>query len=711
MNRHLLRGAAVGAPREKLRRGAFMVLAVVCLATAMGFVSLCVDVGYLSLAKQRMQNGVDAAALAAAMEISNAIQNAGPDVTNVTAYAEAQARLKARDVAALNGIYINPTRDVTFGQRSALDNNGNWQITWNKTPSNVVRVTARRDDPDASKPDGKLKLFFAGVLGDKTASLVTTAAAYVESRDIVCVLDFSGSMNDDSSFWDLSTRDKPTVENSMLDIYNTLDALKDFRGLAFDPDYLTQTDSSGVVNGDVVFKDTEVDVTASRSMTTVKLTFDNNTTQTWSNQGTSGTYKRSNGLRSIDRVDVTVKYEDWGTTASASKSSSGKSATVTFNGNSNIQVSTNTNMSDIKFVYHPSGTTTISASGKSKSATGTSGKYISQVQVRMSGTWVTVNNPNGSSPDVITENLEFVDSVQNVKDFFDLTDGTYPWNAGGSNSKNWDDFVNHCRTHSQVSNAGYKRMYGGKCLVNYLLEQRPAYHQTNDLWRTAHYPFHSLKQGAMMFAEFVEDLGFDDELGFVSYDTEHRVEKILDIDGFNFDMTQNPINNQFANFRELVRHKQANHYLNTTNIGGGLKEGKQLLDLSARPGSRPTILLITDGLPNVRDSSYSLPGNWNWNTLFDYDGNGTADYTTSNADARYALGMAKQAVDAGYTIHTLSVGSGADVELMKAIAWMGRGTSITVPGNTSITAMEAEILEAFNRIAAFVPPAKLVNPE
>ena len=79
-----------------------MVLAAFCLVAAMGFVSLCVDVGYLSLSKQRMQNGVDAAALAAAMEITHAVQNAGADVDDVTAYAEAQARLKAQEVAGLN---------------------------------------------------------------------------------------------------------------------------------------------------------------------------------------------------------------------------------------------------------------------------------------------------------------------------------------------------------------------------------------------------------------------------------------------------------------------------------------------------------------------------------------------------------------------------------------------------------------------------------
>ena len=710
MNRYWIRGA--NRPRhDKLRRGAFMVLAAICLVTAMGFVSLCVDVGYLSLAKQRMQNAVDAAALAGAMEITDAVQNADATVSDVMAFAASRARLKARDVAALNGVYIDPDRDVVFGQRTG-DANGNFAVAWNSSPYNVVKVTALRNNPDSTKPDAKLKLFFAGVLGDKSASLSTTAAAYVESRDIVCVLDFSGSMNDDSTYSTLGRRDRTALETNMKDIYDTLDALKDFGDLEFEPEWLTQTASSGAVNGSCVFRNTAVDLAANKPMTSVKLTFSDGTTQTIATTASSGTFQRSSSVKTINDVQVTVTYQDWGSTMTGSASSSGKTANVTFNGNSNISVTTNSTMSSIRFVYYPSSTTsTVTASGTSATATGNSGSYISQVQVKMGSTWVTVNNPNGSSPDIITEYLNFSDSVANVKTYFGLT-GTYPWASGS-----WDDFIKYNRkespysSHTQISDAGYVRKYGGKVLVNYLLTQKPSFAQTADLWRTPHYPFHSLKQGSLLFADFLNDLSFGDEVGFVSYDTYYRNEYALNYDGFSFDMSANPINNNFSNFKEMVRHKQASHYYSTTNIGGGLKQGKLLLDQSARPGTQPTILLITDGLPNVMDSGFTFPSNWNWNTLFDYDGNGTADYSTTDQYARFALAKAKEAVDAGYTIHTLSVGLDADVDLMKAIAWMGKGVAINVPGDTTVSQMEAQVLEAFNRIAAFVPPAKLIKTD
>jgi Flp pilus assembly protein TadG len=688
--------------RDGKRRGGFMVLASICLVAGMAFVSLCVDVGYLSLSKQRMQNAVDAAAIAAAMEITNAIQNAGPDVTDVTAYSIAQARLKAKSVGELNGVYIDKDRDVEFGQRTLVGNTGTFTTTWGATPPNVVKVTAHRDKTDAALPDAQLNLFFSGLLGSKNASLVTSAAAYVESRDIVCVLDFSASMNDDSTYATLGTRDRTALEENMEDIYDILDGLHDFGELEFEPEWLTQTASSGDMNGSVVFRNTDADVTTSHNMTSVKYTYSDSSTSTntygYSENKTSVT---KTSTKSINKVEATVQFQDWGPVASASNTSSGKTATVTFNGTS-VDVTTSTSMSKVKLIYYPSGYTEVTAGGTTEAVSG-NGSYISNVQVKMGSTWVTVNNPNGSSPEVETVTLVFNDNTTNVKDFFGL-DVAWPWDSGS-----WDDFVSYCRSNSQIDDADYKRKYGGKCLVNYLLTQKPGFSQCEDLWRTPHYPFHSLKQGTELFAQFLDDLSFGDQMGMVSYATTAVDEHTLNYDGYSINMSSDPISDQFTNFKAIINHKQAGHYNTTTNIGGGIKQGKLMLDSHKRPGTQPTILLMTDGLANVRDTSYSLPGSWSWSTLFDYDGDGDADYTTSDDYCKYALGMAKQAVDAGYTIHTIGVGMGADNDLLQAIAWMGKGVHIEVPGDTTVEEMEEEVLEAFNQIAAFVPPARLVQ--
>ena len=117
---------------------------------------------------------------------------------------------------------------------------------------------------------------------------------------------------------------------------------------------------------------------------------------------------------------------------------------------------------------------------------------------------------------------------------------------------------------------------------------------------------------------------------------------------------------------------------------------------------------MTDGNANRSPNGWSLPGDWDWSELTDYDGDGDADYTTNNKHKQYAFYEAKQAIDAGYTIHTMSVGAGADRDLMEAIANAGKGIWIDVPGGTTIIEMEDQMLDAFARIAANVPPAKLL---
>ena len=118
-----------------------------------------------------------------------------------------------------------------------------------------------------------------------------------------------------------------------------------------------------------------------------------------------------------------------------------------------------------------------------------------------------------------------------------------------------------------------------------------------------------------------------------------------------------------------------------------------------------------NAVPTAQDSGWTFPSDWNWDALFDYDGDGSANYTTTNTNAMYGLMRAKEAVDAGYTIHTMTVGLGGDPTYMEAIAHLGGGITITVPGDQTVEEMQADILAAFNKIAAFVPPARLVKPE
>ena len=98
--------------------------------------------------------------------------------------------------------------------------------------------------------------------------------------------------------------------------------------------------------------------------------------------------------------------------------------------------------------------------------------------------------------------------------------------------------------------------------------------------------------------------------------------------------------------------------------------------------------------------------------MLDYDDDGVADYTTSDNAARYALYQAKLAADQDIVIHTLCVGSGADTDLLEAIAKISGGYDIVVPAGTSNAAQTLLLREAFGVLAGQVPPARLVvSPE
>ena len=60
-----------------------------------------------------------------------------------------------------------------------------------------------------------------------------------------------------------------------------------------------------------------------------------------------------------------------------------------------------------------------------------------------------------------------------------------------------------------IKNAGYRRKYGGSCMVDYLLGSKSLYTRCPDLWKTPHYPFHAAKNGTSLFCDFLEGLDYE----------------------------------------------------------------------------------------------------------------------------------------------------------------------------------------------------------
>ena len=158
------------------RRGAIVVLIAFSLLMIFAFVAFTVDVGWLTVTKTQLQNAGDAAALGSAM---NLIQGFGPGATmnqtTVTSYAQnvAVTVSAANRAGDMSSVFCNGTRDVQLGQYQW--NGTGWSMNWGVTPFNMSRVTLHRDQAGTGG-DRSLPLFFAPVLGDKTANLQASAA-------------------------------------------------------------------------------------------------------------------------------------------------------------------------------------------------------------------------------------------------------------------------------------------------------------------------------------------------------------------------------------------------------------------------------------------------------------------------------------------------------------------------------------------------------
>lgn len=138
------------------------------------FVAFSVDVGYMALTCGELQNASDSAALAGVTSLGDG---------------EEAARQTAQEYAAFHraagGAIVVPDTDVIFGRFDFV----NKTFTETSTGANAIRVITRVND----RP-----FFFAPVIGHHNFDTQAHSTAMLNPRDIVFVVDTSGSMNDDT---------------------------------------------------------------------------------------------------------------------------------------------------------------------------------------------------------------------------------------------------------------------------------------------------------------------------------------------------------------------------------------------------------------------------------------------------------------------------------------------------------------------------------
>lgn len=564
-----------GAARNQ-RRGNIVVFSAFLMVIMMAMLALSVDVGYVFTMQSQLQRAVDAAALAGAQDLVHGVEQAenrateylmrNPVGSSMTFLDESQL---AANVAAFKSRYANDLT-VQFGN-------------WNPTTRTFTQTTVNPSALSVTMTYPNMPFFFGRVLGQDQFSITASATAMFQPRDIVLVLDFSASMNDDTLFGAIGRLSREVVEQSLLNCWNDLGP-PTYGCLQFTPQWavargVSEDRSRGIPHITVEYRNTQVYVTSTRNLKTVCLEFSNGTTQS----------------------------------------------------------------------FNPSNTSTGTFAGTGRNA----GRRITKVWVN---SW---NNTRmfGSYGELFDFSTNTI-----FKKALGLDTVAYPYPNGGS----WDGFISYCTSSSgQNYSAGYQYKFGGMNLMNYWLDKYPAYRQVPDLWKVRAEPMYGLKYAVNVFADFIKSVDTQDRVGLVIYNAPNG-DALL----------ESPLTEDIDTIVDIVKHRQSGHYHSYTNIGAGMKLGREHLDAYGRANAFKMIVLMTDGLAN-------------WH-------NGRYDVAAAN---NMVMQEAALAAARKYKIMAIALGAEADASSMQVVAQTTNGKYYRVPGGANHEVMHDQLYEAFKEIA------------
>lgn len=323
------RDVVAEARRNRKRAGNIVLLSAFLMVMIFGFVAFTVDIGYIAVAKAQLQNAVDSATLAAAMELN---PNADQAIVKANVEAAVIELAGKNPVGPEPGLGIDPAKDIELGRRDWDPSTGTWIFSFGTPPYNIVRVTGRlaviKVDNGVDPPyedDRRLPLFFAPALGQDKVQLEVGSIATFQPRDLMLVLDYSGSMNDDTEFKSVSSLGQQTIEDAITTMWNELGAPA-YGTMPFTPAYLDvegieEDIEAGTPHVEMTYRGTQVDVTSTLDLDELHITFSNGNTQTYSGlSGTSGTFSGSgsNNNQRVKRVwvesgmNANLSDEGWG---------------------------------------------------------------------------------------------------------------------------------------------------------------------------------------------------------------------------------------------------------------------------------------------------------------------------------------------------------------------------------------------------------------
>ncbi|MCE9554379.1 MAG: VWA domain-containing protein [Planctomycetes bacterium] len=234
--------------RRVSRRGAIVVLAALVMVIMVALVAFAVDIGYVLKVETDSHRAVDAAALAGAGKLIDG---------------ETAARTAAIEYLVRNPIGYQQTIEVGNLQQKITEfmasHGANLQLqygVWNAaavgpggTKGDLVLTNDRPSAIRVSLTHTGHPYFFGRLLGKTAFDVTSEAVATYQPRDIMLVLDFSASMNDDSELKSIGQGGltKTAIVANQQQIYADLGSPK-YGSMVFTPVSISSTNKTTIKN-------------------------------------------------------------------------------------------------------------------------------------------------------------------------------------------------------------------------------------------------------------------------------------------------------------------------------------------------------------------------------------------------------------------------------------------------------------------------------
>ncbi len=189
--------------RNEARPGAAMIMMVLCIVGLFGLLALAIEIGMVAVARSQAQNAADTSAMAGARTIT------GDSANNYNLATSPTNAVKAATANSILGqVVVGNSASVTSSGTDAYSSGnialqlGTYGYTYNDSDTSKEKFQLAFPRTDSTEPysavrstvSGQANLFFARVFGVSSSAVQATAVAVHRPRDVIIVMDLSGSM-------------------------------------------------------------------------------------------------------------------------------------------------------------------------------------------------------------------------------------------------------------------------------------------------------------------------------------------------------------------------------------------------------------------------------------------------------------------------------------------------------------------------------------